>query len=257
MITPTKRRRETEDHEAGSPSARQARAFKWARTHGPSEQWRQRLLRTCLQRMKESRAANVCERRKERMRIVEEETKRLHPTTTGAHTGTATGHNPYLNKPEIEMSVEDDQEELLAVLEDLDQSLQTERLEQQREADDAVRDMLEQLIREVDDDVAHLVDLHESSGMGQSHQDDFVLCPVCNRSGLVLHNGTLRCACGIQIDCGTEGNVTPAMVRDRLGEVLAQHQAHCTGRLGFGVKQTFGSFLWAVCATCKFECVAL
>lgn len=257
MIGASKRKRDIGNDGAASPSGRQARAFKWARTHGPSDQWRQRLLRNCLQRMKESRSADLAERRKERMRIVEEETKRWHPTANSTLVSIQNGRDNNRCTGNGHASMEGDQEELVAILEDLDHALQTERMEQQRESDDAVREVLECVIREIDDDVAQLVDMHEGLSLTPVQRDDFVLCPVCNRSGLMLQSGTLYCACGLRVDCGTEGNLTLAVVRNRLSETLTKHQLCCSGRLGFGVRQTFGSFLWASCATCRFESVVL
>lgn len=194
------------------------RAHKWARTHAQSEQWRERLLKNCLQRMQDTRATTMDERRRVRMQIVAEETVRLREGQV--------------------ISSKDDQAELVALLEE--------------ESDSNLQHLLDSLVRDTDEDVVELVTVQESMA-----QDDVVLCPVCCKGRLLVSAGDIGCSCGLHVDCGTCDNVTLPMVSERLAQVVKEHNASCASKLGFGVRNTFGTFLWACCATCRFDCVVL
>lgn len=211
------------------------RAHKWARTHAPSDQWRQRLLKSCVQRMKATREASLSERRKARMRIVEEETRRLR--SGNSH------HCELVTESPSGSAFEE--AELLALLEDLDSAAAAE----QREADEYLQEVFESLTRDANDDVAELIDFHEMAST-----EDAVLCPVCCNGCLQIHNGCLSCRCGLRAECGAYDNVTPSILRERLAEVISDHSARCPHRLVFEMRLAPGSSLWAKCETCIMEC---
>lgn len=53
------------------------RPHKWSRTHGPPDEWRQRLLAACTARLKKSRHDVHADRRRQRQLVVAEEAARL------------------------------------------------------------------------------------------------------------------------------------------------------------------------------------
>lgn len=211
------------------------RTNKWARVQAPSEQWRQRLLKSCLQRFKTSRATSQDERRQARLRIIAEETHR-HCVPTG-----------------------NEQAELAALFDDLEDALSAER-----EADAGLQQLMEMLQREADEDVEELMDFHEravrSRGRAEGMDElaeEMVLCPMCSQRDIHVEGGVVSCECGMKVECGTCDNITLPMVRERLGAVMGLHGATCVQRLQFSVQHTFGNFLWARCSACSFECVVL
>lgn len=54
------------------------RLHKWARVHAPTDQWRQRLLKSCITRMKNNRCAEHDQRRKLRVKLVTENHENLN-----------------------------------------------------------------------------------------------------------------------------------------------------------------------------------
>lgn len=212
------------------------RADKWARTHAPSKEWRERLLRTCLERMKTARTATLQDRRKERMRIVLEETARIRPA------------QPEPTSERLERDTADERE-LLALLEDWETLIEAEK----KEKDERLHNTLESVTKEADDDVAELVHFHQTI----DNSADDLLCPVCANGHLAFCEGRILCPCGLQLDCGTCDNVTMPMVRERLAQVVQQHGTQCSRRLYFAVRNTFGQFLWACCTHCRFDIVVL
>lgn len=212
------------------------RAHKWARTHAPSDQWRQRLLKSCVQRMKATRETSLSERRKARMRIVEEETRRLR----GGH------RESYEVTSEPPSGSAADEAELLALLEDLDSASAAE----QREADNYLQELFESLTRDANDDVAELMDFHEMAS-----SEDALLCPVCSNGFVQVHNGGLYCKCGLRAESGTCGNVTLSLLRERLAQLIYEHSARCPHRLVFETRQTSGRFMWAKCEACSTDCM--
>lgn len=251
-----------------SPLLRRARVDKWARTHAPSDQWRQRLLRSCLERMKVARSTSIDERRKQRIQIVAEESSRLQRTDEVLiHCNPVQKNTMNVGS---DAKVGEDQEDLLVLLEDLDHMMQKEQLEEQREENSAIEDILDSLVHEIDQDIAHLVSLHSSSNTVACNHDNYVLCPICNNAGLAVYNRQICCICGLRVDYTAEDGDILSIVRDRLAHLLMLHSMNCQHRLMFNVREntpgcnsTVGTSqwptsrtLWASCQNCRFEHLA-
>lgn len=215
------------------------RKQKWARTHAPSEQWRHRLLQSCMQRMKDTRTRTLDERRKARARIVAEETHRLQDAAFLSDSMDIQNQGCINNVH--------GQAELLCLLEDLDAMLEAER----REHDGGVN-VIESLVREADDDVAELIGFHEAMA-----SSDGIMCPVCCNACLQVLNKSVSCSCGLFVDCRLYEDVTLSMVRDRLAQTLNEHHNECTRRLKFQMRYMPRQHLWAGCQACPFDCVVL
>ncbi|KAI0557756.1 RPA-interacting protein [Gracilaria domingensis] len=202
---------------------RARRPYKWKRTMAPPEEWRQRLLKQCLHRIKCDRENELRNRRKGRMRIIEEEVARL--------------------RPQEEFLSEDDLEALIA---DLEAAMDAERREAERnliEAEEKMIQDFERLGREQAEFDTELFAFHEQNDAADAAQ---VLCPVCERGKLHVREGVVFCRCGVRIDGGTCDNLTTDIVKERLEQVFAKH-ANCGSSPKFDVRHNFGTFLWAHC----------
>ncbi|CAN8063515.1 unnamed protein product [Agarophyton chilense] len=189
----------------------------------PPDEWRQRLLKHCLHRMKSDRDDEMHNRRRARLKIIEEEVARLNPERS------------YLSDNDLETFIAD-----------LEAAMDAERREAEMRLIESEEQMIqdfERLGKEQAQQDSELFAFHE-------HNDDTdstkVLCPVCERGKLYVREGVVFCRCGVRIDGGTYDNLTSEMVKQRLEHVFAQH-AHCGSSPKFELRHMFGTFLWATC----------
>lgn len=199
------------------------RPYKWKRTMAPPEEWRRRLLRQCLKRMKHTRNEELHNRRKARLRMIEEEAARLNSEPTHLC-----------------------DEDLEALIADLEAAMDAER----REAEQKLIEAEEKLIQDFErlgNEVANLDnELYTFQEERVREDSSDLICPVCERGSLHVREGVVFCRCGVRVDGGTYDNLTSDMVKQRLEQVFAQH-ANCGSSPKFEVRDVFGSFLWAHC----------
>lgn len=208
-----------------------ARPFKWKRTLAPPKEWRERLIRNCMDRMKMSRSEEVDRRRKNRLKVIREEAALLIPEETTI--------------------CDEDLESLIA---DLEEAIDAERREAEvkflQEEEKLVYDF-EQLGQEMNELDSELFVFQNNR---KTDNENETLCPVCERGVLHVREGVVFCGCGLRINGGTYDNINSEMVKERLEQVFARHST-CPSSPKFEVRHSFGTFLWATCRCGEEEIV--
>lgn len=201
----------------------------------PSAAWRERLLQTCMARVKAEREAQIASTRSRRYAILTQEASTLRD----------------LDRKPPELSTT----ELNALIEELEAALDAER----REAEERMLREQQMLIAESDEEMRELLRMHRRVGDGAKEGE--VLCPVCSVDRLNVREGVVFCRCGLRLDGGTYDNLTLEMVRERLLEVIEEHAGRgCARRRPptFSCREKFGfTFMHAFCDACDLDCIVL
>lgn len=131
-------------------------------------------------------------------------------------------------------------------------------IEADRRADE--RAALEAADKAAADEVEELLAFRAASmSIAGDDPAEFLLCPVCSNSGMLVRNGVLFCSCGVRFDAGATENVTLDMVRERLAKVFANHATrNCMHPLRFEMRKRFDfTFMHAGCPHCGMDEIVL
>jgi Replication protein A interacting C-terminal len=222
--------------------------------------WRARLVERCLSYSQEQREALVCDsrRRKAVLRELRAEANGLGPDGAGLEGGVA--RVDVGGDVEMGLAALEGGEDLERLVAELEAAVEAERRAEDEAYLVAAAESL-YLSSQADDDadVAELTAFAGSLSLGGA-EDGFVLCPVCERAGLVVRHGAVFCSCGMRVNGGDTDNVTLDMVRARLEEVFAAHAKDgCTAKPTFGQDDVLGlgfTFLHVKCGDCGLASIA-